>query len=331
MGFLDPRNLLWALALAVLAIIYLRSRSRPTIEVSSLMLFDEIPAPVAQVRHIRIDPLFWLEVATLGALVLAIAGLYAMTPARAAHGRSHALVFDLGAAMSAREKGTQLLETAKKQALEIVDEAPIGDEFAVIGYALEAQVRTPQTQNLEAVRKAIKDLEPMAVAVHPSALAAAMMRARGSSEIALFTDRPPPNDAISDANSSARVDVHRIEHNDENIAIVSLDPGNPGVSPGRAVLRNFSAKPLLSDFAVDLAGTDVFRHAIMLAPREQAVVPFGPLKSGGLLRARILTTDAIEADNQRFTNAPLSNSARVVVISPDPVARDDLARVLLAV
>src|SRR5262249_28330430 len=90
-------------------------------------------------------------------------------------------------------------------------------------------------------------------------------------------------------------------------------------------------KPLLSDFAVDLAGTDVFRHAIMLAPREQAVVPFGPLKSGGLLRARILTTDAIEADNQRFTNAPLSNSARVVVISPDPAARDDLARVLLAV
>ena len=54
-----------ALSLALLVLIYLRSRSRPTIEVSSLMLFDEAPAPVASVRHVRIDPLFWLEMATL--------------------------------------------------------------------------------------------------------------------------------------------------------------------------------------------------------------------------------------------------------------------------
>ena len=50
MGFLDPRNLLWGLSLAVLVIIYLRSRARPLIEVSSLMLFEEQPAPAASVR-----------------------------------------------------------------------------------------------------------------------------------------------------------------------------------------------------------------------------------------------------------------------------------------
>ena len=83
MGFLNPISLLWAVALVILALIYLRSRSRPTISVSSLMLFDEVAAPVTRVRHVRIDPLFWLELAALTALVLAVGGLYAMVPAHA--------------------------------------------------------------------------------------------------------------------------------------------------------------------------------------------------------------------------------------------------------
>ena len=70
MGFLNPQNFIYGLSLALLVLIYLRSRSRPTIEVSSLMLFDEAPAPVASVRHVRIDPLFWLEMLTLAALTL---------------------------------------------------------------------------------------------------------------------------------------------------------------------------------------------------------------------------------------------------------------------
>ena len=75
MGFLNPQNFVYGLSLALLVLIYLRSRSRPTIEVSSLMLFDEAPAPVASVRHVRLDPLFWLEMLTLAALTFALASV----------------------------------------------------------------------------------------------------------------------------------------------------------------------------------------------------------------------------------------------------------------
>ena len=112
------------------------------------MLFDDAPAPVASVRNVRIDPLFWLEMLTLAALTFAIAGLYIMRPPSPGHGRSHALVFDLGAAMSAREGSGTRIDQARQQAMQIIDQAPIGDEFSVIGYALEAQVRHPQTANL---------------------------------------------------------------------------------------------------------------------------------------------------------------------------------------
>ncbi|MFZ0680506.1 BatA domain-containing protein, partial [Candidatus Binatus sp.] len=177
MGFLNPQNIIYGLSLALLVLIYLRSRSRPTIEVSSLMLFDEAPAPVASVRQVRLDPLFWLEMATLAALTLAIAGLYVMRPPSPGHGRSHALVFDLGAGMSAHDGSGTRLDQARHDALEIIDQAPIGDEFSVIAYALEAQVRHPQTANRADLRKALDDLVPMAVPARTAALRAALIRA----------------------------------------------------------------------------------------------------------------------------------------------------------
>ena len=331
MGFLNPNNFIYGLSLALLVLIYLRSRSRPTIEVSSLMLFDDAPAPVASVRNVRIDPLFWLEMLTLAALTFAIAGLYIMRPPSPGHGRSHALVFDLGAAMSARDGSGTRIDQARQQAMQIIDQAPLGDEFSVIGYALEAQVRHPQTANLVDLRKALGELVPMAVPARTTALRAALIRARGASEIDLFADRPPAAAILADAGSTSRVNFHLVGAGDSNLAIVSLDPGIPGSTRGRVVIRNFSARPHPAEFAIDLGDSEQFHQTMMLAPREQVVAFFGPLKTGGLLHARILTPDAIDADNSRYALAPSGRAAQVLVLSPDAAVRDDIARVLLAV
>ena len=331
MGLLNPQNIVYGLSLALLVLIYLRSRSRPIIEVSSLMLFDEAPAPVASVRHVWIDPLFWLEMATLTALTLAIAGLYVMRPRTPGHGRIHALVFDLGAGMSAREGSGTRLDQARRDAMEIINQAPAGDEFSVIAYALEADARHPQTANLADLRKVLGDLVPMAVPARTAALRAALSRARGASEIDLFADRPPAPAILADAASTARVNFHLVGSGDSNLAIVSLDPGIPGSTRGRAVIRNFSARPYPYELAIDLGNREEFHQTLMLAPREQVVVPFGPLKTGGVLHARILTPDAIDADNNRYAYAPSDGAAQVLVLSPDAAVRDDIARVLLAV
>src|SRR5690242_14565367 len=331
MGFLNPNNLLWALSLAVLFAIYLRSRSRPTLQVSSLLLFDEAAAPTARVRHLRIDPLFWLEVAVLGAISLALGGLYLHGAAAAAHGRSHALVFDLGAGMGARSGGTTRLAIARREALAIVDSAPERDEFSIIAYAAEARMIHPQTANRVSLRAAIAGLQAAAVPADRGALAAAMMRARGAGAIELFADRRPPAAIMDDPAHASRLRFHQAGAPAANLAIVSLDPGLPNASRGRIVVKNFSPRAAPCELAIDSSGKSVFHQTLILAPWEQAAVPFGPLSAGGLLHAQILSPDALAADNQRYAFAPVDAAAHVLVLSPDPAVRDDLARVLLAI
>jgi len=330
-GVLNPQSLLWAISIAILFAIYLRSRSRPTLEVSSLLLFDEAAAPTTRVRHLRIDPLFWLEMAVLGALTLALAGLYVRSSSATARGRTRALVFDLAAGMGAREDNGTRLDVAKKQALAIVDGAPARDRFSVIGYALEADMIHPETANRDAIRQAIAGLKSMAVAGRRAAQSAALMRARAAGEVEFFSDRKPPASVIADAGLSSGFHFHQSGSPADNLAIVSLDPGIPNRTRGRVVLRNFASKPHMCELAIDHGGNQILHQTLLLAAREQILVPFGPVTAGGLVHARILDDDALAADNDRYANAPLDSHAHVLVLSPDPAVRDDLARVLLAV
>lgn len=331
MGLLNPNHLLWAISIAILLAIYLRSRSRPTIEVSSLLLFDEAAAPAARVRHLRLDPLFWLEMAVLGALTLALAGLYIRTVRAAAQGRNRAMVFDLAAGMGAREGSGTRLDIAKQRALAMVNAAPARDRFSIIGYALEAQMIHPETANREEIRRAISGLQPIAVAGGRAAQSAALMRARAAGDVEFFADRRPPDSIVNDAALGSAFHFHQSGAPAENLALVSLDPGVVSSSRGRVVLKNFGTKPRTCELAIESAGKEVFHQTLVLAPREQIMVPFGPLTAGGLVHARILSGDALEADNDRYAYASVDSAARVLVLSPDPTVRDDLARVLLAV
>src|ERR1700688_3972979 len=225
MGLLDPFNLVYLASLGALVLIYLRARSRPTLEVSSLILFDEVAAPVARARLLRVDLMFWLELLALGALSSAAAGPYLRIPAPADHIRRHALVFDLGAAMGAREAGLTRLDQARSDAFAMLAQAPAGDEFSVIGYALEARVVRATSANRDSVRAAAAALKPFDTPARPAALAAALMRARDADTIDLYADRLPPQDAAGSAQVQGRLRFHRIGARADNLAIVSLDPG----------------------------------------------------------------------------------------------------------
>jgi hypothetical protein len=157
------------------------------------------------------------------------------------------------------------------------------------------------------------------------------MRARGTAEIDVFADRAPAPGLLNAAGAGARVHLHQVGTPAANLGIVALEPGTVGTSPGRLVVHNFSDRPQLCELAVDLDAQSVLRTTIVLEPRGQDVLLFGPLNHGGVIQARIVTADALNADNSRWALAPNDKPEKVLVMSPSPEARDDLARVLLAV
>jgi hypothetical protein len=331
-GLFSPLNLLFGLSLAALIAIYLRAKSRPTIEVSSLMLFEEIPAPVAKSRILRLDLLFWLEALALGALTLGVAGLYLRTNQVPGPGRRHALVFDLGAGMGAiNEGGGTRLDEARRIAGQIIGDAPASDQFTVLGYALEAETTRATGARPQLARDALATLTPLAVAARPAALRAALIRARPAEQIDLFADRPPPASVIDDAGLRGRINFHQVGAPAPNLAIVALDGGIPRASVGRCVVRNLSNHPQLCELVIEAGGREVFHSSLFAEPRAEIVVPFGPLQVGALVHARIVTPDALAADNQRWALAPNIGQAHALVLSPDAEVRDDLARIVLAI
>jgi hypothetical protein len=328
-GLLSPLNLLYGASLIALAIIYFRSRSRPTLKVPSLLVFDEQPAPVASAGRFRTDLLFWLEAIALAALVLSVAGLYANAPLTADRSRRRALVFDIAAAMGAREDHGTRLDLAKREAFGIVDRASADERFAVIAYAMEASAIRPSTGNLDSVRRAILALKSEAVPMRPAAFYAAIMAAREADRIEVFSDRLPQSALTADI--AGKVRFHQVGSTDDNAAIVELNPGAVNEAQGYCVVRNFSARPRLCQLEIINNAVVVDRSALMLSRRAQALHRFGPLTTGGLIEARLTSADALADDDSRYAYAPVSLPVKVAVVSPDSTVRDELARVLLAV
>ncbi len=331
MGFFYPASLLCGLSLIALVAIYLRSRAHPTINVSSLMLFEEVPAPVAKSRILRVDLLFWLEAFALAAMTLAAAGFYLLRPRPVGHHQLHALVFDLGAGMGALDGRVSRLDEARTHARRLISNAPAGDAFSIIGYALEARTLLAPSSSREELFAALDKLRPVAVGARPAAIRAALLDARGAATIDIFADRGPAKEVVQEARPDGRVEIHQVGGAADNLAIAALDPGIPHSSAGHCVLRNFSNHLAECELQIDNNGQQVVRTPLIIEPRAQAIVAFRPLAEGGLLHARIVTPDALAADNERYALAPSIAQAKVLVLSPDADSRDDLARIVLAI
>jgi hypothetical protein len=331
MGFLAPFNLLAALSLLGLVLIYLRARTRATVEVSSLLLFEESEAATSSFRFLRLDRFFWIEAGALLLLTLALAGLFLKLPPVGGPVRRQALVFDLGAAMGARDGSYTRLDLARRRALKIIAAAHPGDQISVIGYTMQPVVGCPFTANLSTVRAAIAALQPADVAATATGLAAALMRVRESDRIDLLApDLPTGAEDIARA-AGDRLHFDQVGASADNAALVGLDPGIPGKTPGHVTVRNMSNHPMLVAVGVFASGTNPFQTTLIMPPKITLPVAFGPLRAPGIIQARILTSDALPADNTRYAYAPPNRPLKSVVLSPDPAVRDDLARVLRAI
>lgn len=162
MSFLTPLAFIGGLLAVPILLLYMLRLRRREVTVSSTFLWQQIlrdREANTPWQKLRRNLLLFLQLLILALLVLALARPFITVPAVGAG--QIALLLDASASMNATDTddGTRL-EEAKQRALEIVDTMSTGDTMTVIRVADTAEVLSGYTDDRDALRTAITNVQP---------------------------------------------------------------------------------------------------------------------------------------------------------------------------
>lgn len=159
MELLTPAGLV-ALALALpLTLLWLRRRRRVTRVVPALQLWRAVRRslpPQTGLRRLVREPSWWLHLAALALVALALAGPFSRGPAASA--ARLVLVVDTTASMAARDGARARIDEAREVALRLLDALPRGAEAAVVEGGCTPSLAAPPGGDLAVAREAVRGL-----------------------------------------------------------------------------------------------------------------------------------------------------------------------------
>lgn len=322
MGLLNPAGLAFSVFIAALFLLYFWERSRQRYDVPSLMFWEAVPEAVVQRRRFQPDPLFWLQLAALSLLVLALANPYRSGDTAAGSAATVVIVLDQSASMQAREDGGSRFEMARAAALRIVEDAPAGTNFAIIGAGRTASLAEGFAGG-SAAAGLLRGLEPvdLGAAIEPGLLLARQVAARAPAavETHVFTDLPA--DAV-DERLRAGMNWWPFGTSDDNLAIVDLQLATAAVAPAsgagvHVTVRNFANRERHGSLTVSVgdrvAGVELFTAG----PGSQHAFFFANVGGAGIVEARLNDDDALAVDNRRYGWIPPPRQLQVAIKTRD--------------
>ena len=259
--FASPAAWLLAALLGVLVALYLWERSRRTIDVPSLLLWEAVPD--ARTRATRFAP-DWLFALQALLLLLLVAGLSGPLLQDQPDGRPRTravLVLDSSASMQAREGANSRFELARGALRARIEALAADDEVMLIAAGPQPTVvLPPSTDHAEALRQ-LAALSPTDAHANLDAALAAAERgaARGdrATSIVLFTDTPA--DRLSPAWRRS-VSVLPVGESDDNVAIDGIQVyqsrfDDPRAARAFVTVRNYAGRERHGFLTVDIDGT----------------------------------------------------------------------------
>lgn len=329
--FASPLAFLWlALVVPFLALLYLIRQEARVYRVPSII--HMLPLPDAQLpmtrrlaRFVR-DPLFYLQLLLLLALVLSLA-----RPVRERSVRHTVLIIDVTASMQAREGSATRLERAIARALEILDEYGEEDRVAVLAAGRHVRRIAPLTsskEELARVLRAIRPTDSSGTCTEAIFVAANLLMSAGGGNVVLFTDSPF---ALPEALEKEGLDLRivGVGTKRQNAAIVSLDAPTSLMSGGShlvAQLRNFSRDTVDAEISVDLDGVEVDRRRLRIPAMGSETADFGLANQSGIAHVRLHHEDALEVDNHAYAYLTPDQRLSIRVLSSRPALADFLRK-----
>ncbi|MBX3023408.1 VWA domain-containing protein [bacterium] len=334
--FANPAAWLFAGLFAVLIALYLWERSRRTIVVPSLLLWQTIPDSATRATRFVPDWLFVLQALLLLLLIAGLAGPYLSRDGSEHPSERAVFVLDTSASMQAQEGAGTRFELSKRAIGERITALGAGDEAMLIAAGPQpAVIVPPTTDHAEALRQLAALAATDTRADLDAALAAAQRaaaRADRTTRVALFTDTP--FDRLSPPWRQA-VSVFPVGETDDNLSIDGIQIyqsrfDDPRAARAFVTVRNHAGREHHGVLTVQLDGTTFGRQGFTLPARSATGFPVPALPGPGVLRATLDADDALAADNVAYAVVHPLRAVRVLVVSDDPTLLGELRQIAAA-
>jgi von Willebrand factor type A domain/Aerotolerance regulator N-terminal len=334
--FANPAAWLFGGLFAVLIALYLWERSRRTVTVPSLLLWQVIPPAKARSTRFVPDWLFVLQSLLLLLLIAGLAGPYlSSAPAGRASERA-VFVVDCSASMQAREGPDTRFDLARHAVREQIRSLAADDEVMLIAAGPQPAVIVPATSDHAEALRQLAALAPTDTRADlDAALAAAqraVARADRTTRVALFTDAPI--DRLSPPWRRS-VSVFPIGETDDNLSIDGIQIyqsrfDDPRAARAFVTVRNYAGRESHGFLTVQLDGAIFGRQGFTIAPRSATGFPVPALPGAGVLRASLDVDDALAVDNLAYGYVHPERPVHVLVVSDDKTLVTELQRIAAA-
>jgi len=343
MAFLSTAMLYGLGALAVPILIHLWRRRRVVqVRFSTLRFLKIAAARTSRSSRIENILLLFLRCLLFALLVLAAARpVLSSGTVRLLGGdvpRTAVLAIDNSMSMACRVNGTARLESAKKQALAVIDHLKPGDDVAVmaIGGGAEMLIAEP-TLDHRIARQMVESIRPgEARSDFPSVFREARKIVahglHGLQELFFFTDSQetawrfdakPVFDEAWKKSGLRPVIVRPDDLNAPNAAVANVKISSPFATAGSpisgvAVVENFSERPLQDVLEIRVGGERVAQKPVDIAPGASMEVAFEarmPEVTGRWVEGvASIEGDNLPADDRFHFAVPIHQQPRVLVV-----------------
>jgi hypothetical protein len=343
MTFLSPWMLYGLGALAAPVIIHLWQRRRVAKVRFSTLRFLKLAATKTS-RSSRIEHVLLLLLRCLIFALLVLACARPVLPAKTARffgadvPRTVVLAIDNSMSMNCRVNGITRLETAKKEALAVVEDLKPGDEVALMSVGGRPLLLIAEpTVDHQLARRMIEDIRPGEArsdfsGVFREATKIVARGSRGVRELYFLTDNQTEGwlfdaSTVFDA-AWKKSDLHPVivqpdDHSPANAAVREVKIKSPFVSVGTtvsgiALVENNSTQPIRNLLEIKLGGERVARSPVEIAAGATVEIPFSfsvATVSGRWARGvASIEGDNLPDDDQFYFVVPAYRVPRVLVV-----------------
>ena len=346
MNFLSPASLfLFALAIPIIALYILKLRRRRE-PVSTLMFWEQLfkerqtTSLFQRLKHLLS---LLLQLLFLALLVFAIARPQLAFLTRSA--RQLILIIDHSASMNAvltfesdNPSTESRLDSAKQQALRIVQGLRFMDEMTIISCHTQPVIHSPFTGHQKTLRQAIEAIQPTDIEtdLNPAVdLAYAVARTKSNPEIIVLSDFQAVSEELlttfQEANAQ-NVPTEEVEKVKLHLLRIGEEMDNVGITQFRvrkSIANAFDYQTLLT--VVNASAEEkrcnvelYFNENLFdvrpytLAPDESRSEIFGNFAfEGGQLKAVLDVKDALHTDNVAYATLPKRERISVLLVADD--------------